>query len=477
MQDIRYASPAIAKTFIPRIKTWLDDVLKGRPDKDAAPAERVSQAIEILMRSDDPATRAALAETALKETANGINSPAAAVWLPILMQLNPEAGVAALETGLADIEPSVRGPAVGWFSLLFDQDRRGGGVNLQAPEFTPDLLLRLAKLAHRHVRLVDDLRHEGAYSPDDRDHAQRARGALLNAVLTAPGAAGWKAKLELASDPQFEDLKDRALALARERAAEEAEGPAFTEAEVVALDTYGEAPPTTRDAMFAIMRDRLEDIDDLLLQDVSPREAWANITKEHLMRRELARELRNHANHMYTVDQEAATADEKETDIRLRATRSQQQATIELKIGEKRRSAADLRKALKDQLLKKYMAADDCRAGCLVVTVRSDKTWTHPETRKRLDLSGLIAMLDEEARRLTTELGGSIRLMAKGLDLRPRLQTERATVGKPKKRNPKKSISKARGARKKKAVTKRRKPQKQKRQRRATKKSGAKRSR
>ena len=220
------------------------------------------------------------------------------------------------------------------------------------------------------------------------------------------------------------------MVVARERAAEEAEGPPFAEADVVALDTYGEAPPTTRDAMFAIMRDRLEDIDDLLLQDVSPREAWANISKESLMRRELARELRNHANHMYTVDQEAATADEKETDIRLRATRSPQQATIELKIGEKPRSAADLRKALKEQLLKKYMAADECRAGCLVVTVRSGKTWTHPKNRKRLDLNGLIAMLNEEGNRLAAKLGGSIRLMAKGLDLRPRLQTERATTGK-----------------------------------------------
>lgn len=63
------------------------------------------------------------------------------------------------------------------------------------------------------------------------------------------------------------------------------------------------------------------------------------------MRRELARELQNRANSMYTADQEAATADEKETDIRLRATRSPQQATIELKIGEKPRSAAVLRGA------------------------------------------------------------------------------------------------------------------------------------
>jgi hypothetical protein len=467
LQDIRYASPAVARMFVPRVKKWLDDVLNGRIDKAAAPAERVSQAVEILMQSDDPLIRAGLAETAAKQITGGITTPAAKIWLPILMQLNPQAAVSALENGLADIQPAAHGPAIEWFALLFNQDRRGGSANLQRPEFTPDLLLRLARLAYRHVRPGDDVRHEGAYSPEDRDFSERARGALLIAVLAAPGPAGWKAKLELAADPLFEDLKDRAMVIARERAAEEAEGPAFTEAEVVALDTYGEAPPTTRDAMFAIMRDRLEDIDDLLLQDISPREAWANIAKEHLMRRELARELRSCANSMYTVDQEAATADEKETDIRLRATRSSQQATIELKIGEKPRSAAVLRKAVKDQLLEKYMAAEDCRAGCLVVTIRSNKTWAHPDGGVRLDLMGLIAMLNEEATRLTAELGGSIRLMAKGLDLRPRLKTERAATAKSKKRKPQKPTLRSKKARKN-VAAKRRKPQMKKRQRRVS---------
>jgi hypothetical protein len=464
LQDIRYASPAVARLFIPRVKKWLDDVLNGRTDKAAAPAERVSQAVDILMQSDDLLIRAGLAETAVKQITGGITTPSAKIWLPILMQLNPQAAVSALENGLADVQPAAHSPAIEWFALLFNQDRRGGSANLQRPEFTPDLLLRLARLAYRHIRPGDDVRHEGAYSPEDRDFAERARGALLTAVLAAPGVPGWKAKLELAADPLFEDLKDRAIVIARERAAEEAEGPAFTEAEVVALDTYGEAPPTTRDSMFAIMRDRLEDIDDLLLQDVSPREAWANIAKEHLMRRELARELRSSANSMYTVDQEAATADEKETDIRLRATRSSQQATIELKIGEKPRSAAVLRKALKDQLLKKYMAAEDCRAGCLVVTIRSNKTWKHPDSGVRLDLSGLIAMHIEEASRLTVELGGSIRLSARGLDLRPRLKAERAATAKPKKRRPQKPAHPAKKATKRKAATKPRKP-KAKRQR------------
>jgi hypothetical protein len=182
--------------------------------------------------------------------------------------------------------------------------------------------------------------------------------------------------------------------------------------------------------MFTVMRDRLEDIDDLLLEDVSPREAWANINDERVMRRGIARELIYHANHVYTVDQEAATADEKETDIRMRATASPQQATIELKIGDKSRTGADLCATIKDQLLEKYMAAKDFRSGCLTVTIAADKTWTHPDTGKLLDFGGLIAMLNDEANRLSAELGGSARLMAKGLDLRPRLKTERAARAK-----------------------------------------------
>jgi hypothetical protein len=477
LQNVRYASPAIARLFTPRIKAWLDDVLSKRVKKAAAPAERVRQAIDILMMSDDSAIRSALAMRATKQVSFGIAKPAAKIWLPVLMQIDPEAGVSVLEKGLAGAKPSARSPAIDWFSMLFDHDRRGGAINLQRPEFTPDLLLRLARLAYQHVRRADDNHQEGMYSPDDREHAERARGYLLNAILSAPGIDGWNAKLELAADPLFADLKDRAIAIARERATEEAEGAAFSEADVVALDTYGEASPTTRDAMFAIMRDRLDDIDDLLLQDVSPREAWANVKKEHLMRRELARELRNSANSMYTVDQEGATADEKETDIRLRASRSPQQATIELKIGEKPRSAAVLRNALRNQLLKKYMAAEDCRAGCLVVTISTNKTWTHPDTGKRIDLDGLISMLTDEAARLTSELGGSIRLMAKGLDLRPRLTTERTANATSKKRKPRKAKPNAKKATAKNVTTKRSRPVKQKRTRRTASRRDSRRSR
>jgi hypothetical protein len=308
------------------------------------------------------------------------------------------------------------------FASLFNSDYMG--VDLSAPGFTPQLLLRLVRVAYQHVQIGDDVRHDGGRLLGVRDHAERGRDAVLNALLATTGTEGWAAKFEMANDPLFAHFKDRAIAIAQEKAAEEADSIALSEAEFAVLDKSGEAPPSTRDAMFALMRDRLDDIDDLLLQDESPREAWANITDEHVRRREIARELRNAAKQTYIVDQESVTADEKETDIRLRSTSSEQIGTIELKLGDGR-SGMDLFNTIKDQLLTKYMAADECRAGCLLVTIAREREWEHPKTGKKIDFDQLMVVLNEEAERLSRELGGEAKLMAKGLNLLPRLKTEK----------------------------------------------------
>jgi hypothetical protein len=96
------------------------------------------------------------------------------------------------------------------------------------------------------------------------------------------------------------------------------------------------------------MRDRLDDIDDLLLRDTSPREVWASIAQERLMRRELARVLDGLGNGSYRIAQESVTADEKETDIRFMSTESKQQGVTELKLGD-RRSGTDLFNTLRDR--------------------------------------------------------------------------------------------------------------------------------
>ncbi len=101
------------------------------------------------------------------------------------------------------------------------------------------------------------------------------------------------------------------------------------------------------------------------------------------MRRVISRELRRAANSLYTVDQEAVTADEKETDIRLRSVLSRHEAVIELKLRNANRSAKELLDTIEGQLVRKYMAAEHCRAGALLVTLAKDRQWQHLDESAR----------------------------------------------------------------------------------------------
>ncbi len=424
LQNISYAPATIVMLFVSRIRACLSAMSQVKADpNNPQSGQNLRQAIEILVKYGNDDDRNLIENTARRHLAEGLSVPFANVWLPALFHLNAIAGVEALERGLEASEISKFGAGVKWFATLLSRDYGGISVDLHAPGFTPSLLLRLLRLAYQHVRVGDDAQHEGHYSPDSRDNAENCRNAVLSALLSTEGSEGWAIKLQMASDPLFSHIKDRAISLAEERAAEEADSVALTEAEIAILDKTGESPPKTREAMFDLMRDRLDDIEDLLLQDISPRELWAGITDEHIMRRELARALRDAANQSYKIDQEAVTADEKETDIRLLSTGSSQQGTIELKLGD-RRSGTDLFNTLHNQLLTKYMAADECRAGCLLVTIAKDRGWAHPKTGIRIGFEELMIVLNEEADRISKELGGTAKLMAKGLDLRPRLGTE-----------------------------------------------------
>ena len=103
---------------------------------------------------------------------------------------------------------------------------------------------------------------------------------------------------------------------------------------------------------------------------------------------------------VYTVDQEAVTADEKETDIRLRSVVSEHEAVIELKLADSRRSARDLRDTIYDQLVTKYMAAENSRSGCLLVTLAKDRKWKHPDNGTLIGLPELMSLLCDEAKRV-----------------------------------------------------------------------------
>ncbi|WP_155953482.1 NACHT domain-containing NTPase [Pseudomonas sp. URIL14HWK12:I6] len=426
---IKNSPPFVAELFIVDLQRWLSTFVEPAQTDDSGPAiwERPKSVLAILMGQNVEGDRSVLRDTVLEKLREAVKPAFVHLWLSALFALDPEAATHELARLLLPIVPAPEGPGVDLFSSVFGSRWSGWPFDLGFERFTVSQRLRLLRLAYQHVRPSDDLRREGSFTPTTRDDAEQARNTLLSAVLALTGPEAWAAKMELVADPLFAHFKDRLALLAKQKAAEEMDKSEMTEDEVSRLDNIGEAPPKTRDEMFALMQDRLDDIDDLLLQDVSPREAWANITIEKLMRREIARLLKDTAKGLYTIDQEGVTADEKETDIRMRST-SGLEATIELKVGDQNWSGADLRRTLREQLLNKYMAADRCKTGCLMVTVASARKWQHPDTEARIDLVQLRTLLEEEAGRIMEEVGHQVRILVKILDLRPRLETELTKV-------------------------------------------------
>ena len=428
LQNVNHAPEPVAKLFLPRLREWLNedgDVVYNADDLPGA-AERLRQVIGVMLKHGDEDTRTHVLTVARQRLQDELPDEPAFVWLPTLMRLDPELGVSVFEDRLGPVEPGPCSLAVKWLSILFGNFYDpNNAINLKTPAFTPQLLLRLLRLGYKHVRPDDDAKHEeGHYTPDTRDYAERARNEIVSALFEAKGEEGWAAKLEMANDPLCEHFKDRIIAVAEEHWAQEIDSDAFDEKKAVALDKTGEAPASTNEAMFAIMRDRLLDLNELMLGDTSPKEIWAGITEEKLMRRVIALELHNKANGLYKVPQEAVTAEEKETDIRLCSVASEHEAVIELKIAD-RWSARVLRDAIHDQLVKKYMAPKTRRSGCLLVTLAKKDKWNHPESGISIDQEELMSLLRDEAERVEDMMGGDVKLLVHLLDLRPRLPTEK----------------------------------------------------
>lgn len=425
LQSLRYGRFEIARVLESRLVVWLRGPGRKlmRTPHNAVAEAKLNQVTRVLLAHGSPATKNWLMELATREAIAAEHGPFLYFWLPVVMRLDPPRGADLLLRALKVLPVERRGVAVNALGCLFSERRAEGGESWSAT-LAPEMLLRLNQEICRHVVPRFDEIHEGAYSPGPRDNAESGRRQAFDALIQARGVQAYQAKLALSTDPLFAHAKDRIAALAHERLAEE------TDASVISMDELARffrgielAPMTTAD-MAHLLSDRLDDLQDLMGIDASPKATWAKATDENTLRPAIARELDMMSKGAYTVDQEGVTVDGKETDIRFRAL-SRYQASIELKVGEKPRSGKELRDTIETQLVKKYMAARNARTGCLLVTVANpDKRWNHPDTGESMDRHQLQQMLTEAAQLAQQRLGGDARVMARVLDLTPRLPKE-----------------------------------------------------
>lgn len=454
LQGLQNGQAEVARLLQPGLIAWLGKVgrkLLRLPHSEFAES-KVDQVTRVLLTHGDSAVRQSLEKLASQQVRVARNSPFLFVWLPVLFRLNPSRGAAALLTILDASPEEQEGIAVRAIGSLFNERRVQGSIDWSSA-LPADLLLKLVIAIHRHVKPERDRVHQGVYSPGDRDYAENGRRYVFEALMQASGPEAMRAKLTLAAHPTFSYLKDRIAELAQQRLAAEVDTAFADMSDLAGLLEGRELPPKSGTDMAQLLNDRLDDLQELMLRDTGPRAAWASVTEESALRTAITHELEMMAKRAYTTDQEAVTADGKETDIRLRSVYGQQ-ATIELKVGEKSRSARVLRDAIEHQLVKKYMAHRMAGTGCLLVTVADPKKrWLHPETNSLIDRLQLQQLLEAAAQTAQDRLGGDARVMARVLDLTPRLGTEAKAASAPVRRSTRRRAaqsrpthSKARGA-------------------------------
>jgi hypothetical protein len=170
--------------------------------------------------------------------------------------------------------------------------------------------------------------------------------------------------------------------------------------------------------MFRLMMDRLADLQhDIATHEFSERPILLGVTLEKNMQVWFAKRLQERENGAYRVDREALVVNDKETDIRLLSVRSNAQAVIEMKLANNGYTIPDLEKALAEQLVGQYMQHDNCRAGCLLVTMNKTRHWDCPDTGARLEFEAVLSRLRTQAAELEIRMNHEVRLAVVGIDL------------------------------------------------------------
>lgn len=416
LQYIEHSGPGVIALFVDTIRGWLSAALASGASLHGS--NKFERAIDLLLIHGAPGEAASIVAAAQAFIARGLDQQGLLFWLPLLLRLAPRQAVDEMERLAAPVTPAFMSIVTDWLGVMFGHHSRGEAVTTELLA-DPELLYRMVLLAYRHIRVADDREHDGPRRSDSRSNAEFARSRLVQLLFESKGAAAWEYKLKFAQDPLAAHFKERATALAEQAMAQEWDAPLYRLSDVAALESIHDMAPVTRADMAALLLDRLGELDDRLRQDSTPRQLWARLREETELRRLVAAELEHLANGAYNLSQEQVTGEEKETDVRLRSSGYPIEAVIELKVGDKDYSVADLRKALRDQLVGRYMVPEARRVGCLMISLASSRQWKHPEDGHLIDVEEVIALLQVDADDIAARLGFESLLVVRLLDLRP----------------------------------------------------------
>lgn len=355
----------------------------------------------------------------------------AAAWYATWVGVEPDAGVPALRSRLAEIQDN---SACTTFAMLFITmlvgGRRGRGPGVRQAYRVPAHLKELYLLMHEHIRRKEDIERagHGVYSPGLRDAAQDARSHLLNLLLELPGKETYLALEGISQVHPDEEARPWFVVHAKAKAELDADNGPWTPAEVRDFQLTLERTPANNRDLFDLAVMRLTDLkDDLENGDSSIADTLRRVTEETEMRKVIGNWCRERSANRYHIPQEEELADAKRPDLRFLGVGFDAPVAVELKLAE-HWSGPKLYERMEVQLCGDYLR--DRRSGrgiFLLVYSGRQGSWELPDRASSVDFTGLVEALQNHWRAITHRFPKVYEIRVLGIDLTKRMDRKPMT--------------------------------------------------
>jgi hypothetical protein len=341
-------------------------------------------------------------------------------WLIALLCLNGTLGSELLKEWVANIssEEEQKRTVISFCSAFTDHGNGRFGRSVRDYEKI-GVLSDLLPFIYQFVRVDEDARHKGVYSPDNRDHAERTRSHLLGIVFNTPGRSSYEALMNLSNCVDNDYSKGRLDRLARERAALDAEFEPWLGADVAEFSAWGERQPRNEAELYALALARLDDLKiDLEEGDQSEAALFLGLKDEPQVRNAFANRLIKSSRSLYTIGSEEEFADAKKSDIRFNAPQVVAPVPVELKIADNW-TISELAERFENQLIGQYMRVS---SHGIFLLVHNGKVsgWNDPATKQRLTFAEVVDTMKRNTVDLKRKYPRVVALEVIGIDFTAR---------------------------------------------------------
>lgn len=295
-----------------------------------------------------------------------------AIWLAVWLGVEPSAAFDRLvfEVGAIDgTEEKTRFMMMVLVNLV--GGRRGiskGRHAYRMPKHLKDLYL----FSNQHVRRSDDINRNGGgvYSPELRDDAQDARGALAGWLNELPGKEAYLALEEISRVHPDDASKPWYQYRAKVKAEECAESAPWTVKQVLDFEKSQTRTPKNHHELFELAVQVFDDFKEQLEQgDYSEAAVLQAIDRETVMRNYIGGWCERTSHGRYHLPQEEELADAKRPDLRWFGSGFTSHVPVELKLAENW-SGPELAERLENQLCGDYMRESGSTRGIFLLTYK-----------------------------------------------------------------------------------------------------------